>query len=426
MSGVFASAVLAMVVRLFVGLFVMARLFHLPCFVGRARWLVVPAAMALCGVLNWVLLPDYYAVVLEALLLTVCAVKGQGAAWRMGAFVAFFYTLATALWQYVTAAWMAVCFHSYSFLDSATLAGQAAVWAFHAALLVLAVIVWKKPIQTRREAMTLVDVVVIAGFVAVVTLSEQPYLALDADVLDQWLLLSLILMMGVLMFLMQRQMENEKELAQLRALQAESAEREYANLERTYAANAKLFHDLHNHLGVLRQLLTQGKGEEAVIYLDTLQAPLKNLSSTRWTGDDTVDYLINSKAALAESLGVCFEAAVEFPRFTTLRGADLCAILGNLLDNALEAAQQVSAGPFVRLKIRRIQQMLVIKVENSAQPPAVEDGVLRSHKAGALHGWGLKSAQTAAERYDGLVRTEYADDVFTTVVTLSFDALSSK
>ena len=198
-----------------------------------------------------------------------------------------------------------------------------------------------------------------------------------------------------------------------------------ANLERTYAANARLFHDLHNHLGVLRRLLTQGKDEEAVAYLDALQAPLKNLSSTCWTGDDTVDYLINSKAALAESLGVRFEAAVEFPRFTTLRGADLCAILGNLLDNALEAAQQVNAGPFVRLKIRRIQQMLVIKVENSAQPPAVEDGVLRSRKAGVLHGWGLNSAQTAAERYDGLVQTEYADGIFTAVVTLSFDALAS-
>ena len=96
------------------------------------------------------------------------------------------------------------------------------------------------------------------------------------------------------------------------------------------------------------------------------------------------------------------------------------------MDNALEAAQQVSAGPFVRLKIRRIQQMLVIKVENSAQTPEVEDEMLRSRKAGALHGWGLKSAQTAAERYDGLVRTEYADGVFTAVVTLSFDALSSK
>lgn len=426
MSGIFVSAVLAMVVRLFVGLFVMARLLHLAPFAGWQRLLLVPAAMVLCGVLCLVPLPDYYAVVLEALLLTVCAVKGQGAAWRMGAFVAFFYILATALWQYVTAAWLAVCFRSYSFLDSATLAGQAAVWAFHAVLLVLAVIIWKKPVQTRRETMTMVDVVVIAGFVAVVTLSEQPYLVLDADVLEQWLLLSLILMMGVLMFFMQRQMENEKELAELRALQAESAEREYANLERTYAANARLFHDLHNHLGVLRQLVTQGKDEEAVIYLDALQAPLKNLSSTCWTGDDTVDYLINSKAAQAESLGVRFEAAVEFPRFTTLRGADLCAILGNLLDNALEAAQQVRETPFVRLKIRRIQQMLVIKVENSAQPPALENGALRSQKAGALHGWGLNSAQTAAERYDGLVRTEYADGLFTAVVTLSFDALSSK
>ena len=159
------------------------------------------------------------------------------------------------------------------------------------------------------------------------------------------------------------------------------------------------------------------------MYLDELQAPINNLNSKRWTGDDTVDYLINSKAALAESLGVRFDAAVEFPRFTTLRGADLCAILGNLLDNALEAAQQVSDAPFVQMKIRRIQQMLVIKVENSALPPQTENGTLRSAKTGSLHGWGLKSAASAAEKYDGVVQAAYEKGVFTAVVTLSFEAI---
>ena len=57
---------------------------------------------------------------------------------------------------------------------------------------------------------------------------------------------------------------------------------------------------------------------------------------------------------------------MEFPRHTNLQSADLCAILGNLLDNALEAAGQVAQPDqrFVQLTIRRIHQMLVIKVEN--------------------------------------------------------------
>lgn len=423
MNGLVVLDILAMCLRVLAGVYVMTRLLHLIPPQGREWLAAIIGAGVLCTVLAVLPMPDYYAVILEAALLAFCVHRWQSCRWRLSLFVAFFYTLATALWRFVLAAWLAVCFHSFSFLDGTTLQGLAAGGLFHVALAVLVLYIWKKPICTRREAMTIVDVVVIAGFVAVITLSEQPYLALDGDTLDQWLLLSLILMMGVLMFLMQQQVENEKELTALRALQAESAEREYAMLERTYAANAKLFHDLHNHLGVLRQLLAQDKHEEALTYLDELQTPINNLSSRRWTGDDTVDYLINSKAALAESLGVRFEAAVEFPRFTTLRGADLCAILGNLLDNALEAAQQVSDAPFVQLKIRRIQQMLVIKVENSALPPQTENGTLRSAKTGSLHGWGLKSAASAAEKYDGVVQTAYEKGMFTAVVTLSFEAI---
>ena len=102
---------------------------------------------------------------------------------------------------------------------------------------------------------------------------------------------------------------------------------------------------------------------------------------------------------------------------------DLCAILGNLLDNALEAAGQVSETDqrFIRLTIRRIHQMLVIKVENSFSTiPIQEDGVFQTTKReSGLHGWGLKSAQTAAEKYDGMVRTSCEGTVFRAVTTLS-------
>ena len=206
-----------------------------------------------------------------------------------------------------------------------------------------------------------------AGFLAVITLSEQRVLDIPDDTLYMWTILVVVLMMSVLVFNISRQYEVEKELARLKSEQAELLERDYTTLNRAYEVNAKLFHDFHNHIGVLRQLLTHEKYGEAVRYLDELQAPVQDLAATVWTGDETADYLINSKAAAAEAVGVRFQAQVEFPRRTNIRSVDLCAILGNLLDNAIEAARQVPdrSDRTVALTIRRIHQMLVIKVENS-------------------------------------------------------------
>lgn len=159
-----------------------------------------------------------------------------------------------------------------------------------------------------------------------------------------------------------------------------------------------------------------------------MQAPVRDLTATVWTGDETTDYLINSKAASAESSGIRFQVQVEYPRRTNIRSVDLCAILGNLLDNALEAARQVQepSGRMVSLIIRRIHQMLVIKVENSfAVAPVQENGELKTTKAeDGLHGWGLKSARTAAEKYNGCLQTSGADNLFRAVATLSYQGVS--
>ena len=71
--------------------------------------------------------------------------------------------------------------------------------------------------------------------------------------------------------------------------------------------------------------------------------------------------------------------------------------------------------------------MLVIKVENGyGNAPIREDGKLLTAKTDkAFHGWGLKSVQTAADRYDGTISTEYNDGIFQSVVTLSFQPIKT-
>lgn len=375
-------------------------------------------------------LPDIYRMILETVWIVVCARHFQNADTRMCFFIGIFFEIANSFWLFLIAAWLGVLCHSPAFLDYDTGSGQIAVWLLLALLILVMLYLWKNPGMDQKGIFRFLSACVVAGFLAVVTLSQQTSLMIADDTLDMWTILAVVLMMSVLVFNMSRQYEAEKELAELKSEQNELLERDYTTLNNAYEINAKLFHDFHNHIGVLHQLLSHKKLEEAMQYLDELQIPLQEMADTVWTNDETIDYLINSKAAAAKERGIQYQVQVEFPQHTNLRSADLCAILGNLLDNALEAAGQIPENKkrFINLTIRRINQMLIIKVENSfTTPPSIAGGEIKTSKEeNGLHGWGLKSARTAAEKYDGIVQTSYDENVFRAVVTLSYQGISIK
>lgn len=375
-------------------------------------------------------LPDLFRGALEVGWIAVCAAHFQEADVRMSLFLGIYCEITAYLWQFLLGAGLGVLFSSGDFLNRATGSGQAASWLLHGGLILLALYVVRHPSVTGKEAFRPASAFAVAGLLAVITLSEQRIPWIGEDRLDTWTILSAVVLMYVQVFHINWQYRLEKELAALKSRQAELLERDYRTLNRAYAVNARLFHDFHNHLGVLRQFLSHERYGEALQYLDELHAPVREMRDAVWTEDETVDYLINEKTARAKAGGIDLKVQVEFPRRTNLGSADLCAILGNLLDNALEAAGQVSEpeSRFIRLTIRRIHQMLVIKLENSfAGRPVMEDGMPKTTKENnGLHGWGLKSVQTAAEKYDGMVQTSYTDGLFRTVVTLSYEGISAE
>lgn len=272
------------------------------------------------------------------------------------------------------------------------------------------------------------SVMAVAGMICVVTLGSQTVISLPEEELGMWNLFSVILMFSVLIFQLNRHYEAEKEIARLKAEQAELLDRDYQCLNRLYSEHARLFHDLHNHMELLHRHLTRGNVDDAVQYLEDLRGPVREITRAVWTGDEAVDYLIGNKAAAAEEQQIAAEVSMEFPRHTNIRSADLTAILGNLLDNALEAAKQAEGNlRFIRLTVRRINDMLVIKVENGCNTaPVSKDGQLLTTKTdGGLHGWGLKSVRAAAEKYEGTVESGYVENVFRVVVTLSFEAVNT-
>lgn len=340
---------------------------------------------------------------------------------RMCLFLLFFYEVGIALWEFLFSAGFAILFRREDFMVPESMEYLAAVWTVRILMALLVMVLYNR--EKQISPFRVVSILAIATFFAMITISEQTLLPMDREVTDGWMLMTGILMFAILIFRLSRQYETEKEVARLQTEQAELIKNDYQNLNQIYTANAKLYHDLHNHMEMMHCYLTQGKIADAIEYLEDLRAPIQEITQTVWTGDEAIDYLINSKLSHMQAKQIETKVNIEFPRNTNIRSAVLTTILGNLLDNAIEAAQKCKEGHrFVYLTVRRINNILIIKVENSfEEQPVMEDGALMSSKEDKQrHGWGLKSARTAAESYDGSLETSFRDNVFCAVSTLFF------
>lgn len=413
--------------RIFLGLYLVVALLKLSENMKKAILLSICAAAGIT-VLSCFPIQQFYIVGVEIIVLTLIAYCLFAAQPRMCLFLTFFYEITVALWEFIISAGLAVAFQSDSFLNAKSFEFIVAVWIVRLLMLGVLFVAVKAQKSENKQSLRIINGVGVAGFLGIVLLSGQNTIAIDDDLLTTWLIFSVLILMAIMVFYLNRQYEMEKMIAHLEKEKNALLERDYQTLSDTYAANAKLFHDFHNHIDILHRYLSTGSTAEAISYLEDLRSPVQAITQTVWIGDKAADYLINSKIALATSRQVRVSTNIEFPRHTNIRSVDLVAILGNLLDNALDATENAEDGlRFINLTIRRINNMLIVKVENGCSvAPASTDGDLQtSKKDTSLHGWGLQSARSAADHYDGTIETEYSNHTFRAVVTLSFEAVKT-
>lgn len=412
--------------RLFLGLYLVAKLMDFP--LERKALLLTGAGGCLATILQAASLPTIGVMVIEVLVIAVVAWYYQRKKVNLCLFLAIFYEIGVGLWDFLLQAGLGILFQSENYIDPKATEHLAGIWLVRLVMLGIAIFLANQQGKSSSPS-RLASVAAMLGLFGAVTLSQQTILPLNDDQIGTWIILSMVLLVSVLFYRLSRQREMELEIAQLKQDQAEILERDYQALSRTYESNAKLYHDLHNHIEAIYQCLNQGDIQEAVRYCEDLRTPVREISQTVWTGDKALDYLISSKMSLAEQEHIKTKVNIEYPHNTNIRSVDLTTILGNLLDNALEA---VETAPdelrFLNLTIRRINAMLIIKVENGyGNAPAENGGKLTTSKADkASHGWGLKSVQTAADRYDGTITTDYKNGVFQSVVTLFFQPVKTE
>lgn len=121
----------------------------------------------------------------------------------------------------------------------------------------------------------------------------------------------------------------------------EMMQRYYAEVENMYAKMRGWRHDYRHHIQTMKVHVANGEYEEIAKYLNMLDDDLTNVETVIRTGNRMADAILNSKLSMAEEKEIKVKAKAEIPAALTMSELDLCIIIGNLLDNAMEACMEL-------------------------------------------------------------------------------------
>ncbi len=269
-------------------------------------------------------------------------------------------------------------------------------------------------------------IVTISGFMGFIYMVNCTFRGFDYSIANIWILFIMCLVFAILLILFAFEIKEEKMKLDFSEVRNNLLEENYRTINNIYMKNAKLYHDLNNHMNVLFHLLEEQEIEKAKDYIKEIAQPITQLSKTIWTGIDVVDVIINSKMEKAKEIDARFELNVEFPKNSNIESHDICTILSNLLDNALEAVAKVNGERKIVLVIRRINHFIMIKVINSCEKN-VQSGnkfpsTTKDNKQ--LHGWGLPSVEEVVDKYNGTIKYTNKSNEFLVTIMLFMRILS--
>ena len=192
--------------------------------------------------------------------------------------------------------------------------------------------------------------------------------------------------------------------------QQEHSLNQYVEEAKTRYDETKSFrHDIRNHIAVVKKLLQGGKLEEAVSYIEDMDDMAEKMSFPCSTNNPVVDILVGNKLGIAKSMGIDVDCSLLLPYPCSLRDIDICIVLSNALDNAIQAVKNLGAGTekYIHVSGRIQGDFLMMEIENSF------------HGKGAFKkGTGLSNVKKVAEKYGGAMSIEIQENVFALHVLL--------
>ena len=196
-------------------------------------------------------------------------------------------------------------------------------------------------------------------------------------------------------------------------------EQHYVEVENMYRTMRGWRHDWHNQLQALAAYLDSGEYGRAREYLDEVNQAILQIDTVIKTVNNMVDAILNSKISLMKRHQIEVEAEAKVPASLSVPDVDLCIMIGNLLDNAMEACARLEEGSrFVHIYIHVKGAQLYMSFTNSAGKKQKKIGNLFLSSKGSEHGFGLMRVDALVAKNGGYLTRASEDGGYTTEVIL--------
>ena len=226
-------------------------------------------------------------------------------------------------------------------------------------------------------------------------------------------LTSLVLLYAIQVLEEHQRLEEADKLASLR-------ESYYQNLRREEQQVRTLRHDMRNHLTAVQGLLERGETQRAVGYLSEIASSPAMGGRRNLCENETANVVLAAKAEDMDQRGLIGDFAVSLPRELSITDTDLCALLGNALDNAIEAAVQ-AGDKRISVRCRADKGLFMLRVENAVEGEIRPD--LSTTKADkSAHGFGLAGMREIAQRCGGSLETRVQGGRFELVACIPLES----
>ena len=258
----------------------------------------------------------------------------------------------------------------------------------------------------------------LCALIAVVLLTSRRYesLAVNAVGLNQGLvvlpfalLTALMLLLAISILADHERLERSNQLAGLR-------EAYYQSLQQQEIQVRRLRHDLRNHLTVLQGLLEAGDSEKTLDYLRQMSDSKALRRPRRFCDNETANVVLSSKIEDLEQEGILADVAVSLPQDLPVSDTDLCALLGNALDNAIEGSHG-AAEQKVTVRCKADKGLFMLQVRNPVGG-CVRADLSTTKPDKTAHGFGIPGMREIAERYRGTLEAGVQNGQFELTVCL--------
>lgn len=204
-----------------------------------------------------------------------------------------------------------------------------------------------------------------------------------------------------------------------RDMQNRLMQQQYEEVKSVYLNLRGWRHDYHNHIQVMKAFLDSAQVNECRMYLNEIETELNRVDSFVRSGNLMADAILNSKItrAVEKGIRVNCDAALEEELF--LSDMDLCIILGNVLDNAIESCEKIEVEKrFLRIYMAIVKEQLYISVQNAAlEILNFEERNYISTKRGN-HGLGMKRVAAVVEKREGFLNLNNEAGIFGTEIMI--------